>query len=191
MSVQELDRQWKMLYLFDKCTCWEVQWSLDVSDSVFHDVWKESWKGQWTFVSNDENFVWTSIGFNCGFDLSDDTWVDTTAKTFIWGDWDEKPFFRSECLLLLLKESLAVNDFLDGSNTEEFSFFESSDVLLHFRCSDHLHSLRIVSIYTLVIFLIDSTAFILNLMAFKFFVAKLNWVWFRRLDVVWILLNSI
>lgn len=51
-------------FLFYKSTCWEVQWGLDVSDSVFHDVWKESWKGQWTFVSNNENFIWTSIGFN-------------------------------------------------------------------------------------------------------------------------------
>ena len=171
-------------------TCGEVHGSIDVGNGWVHDVSHWSAQSNWSFVSNHEYFVSTAVCFNHGFDFSDDVGVDTTAETFIGGDGAEQPLFGSEVGFLFGEIGLVLDDALYGAYSIIFGSFKSTDILLHFGGSHHLHSLNVL-VCTLVIFLMDSTAFILILICLRFLVAKPNWLWKSSEDAFWRRLASI
>ena len=127
--------------------------------------------------------VGISVGLDHGLDLPDDAGVDSTAESLVGGDGDQHPLLSSEIGFFLVEIWFAVDNSLDGTHSEGLGSFESSHVLPHFGGCHHLHGLD-GGMRTLVIFLMDSTAFILILMALRFLVAKANWFWNSRDELV-------
>jgi hypothetical protein len=152
-----------------------------VSDGEGEEVGHRTAKGNGTFVTDHKDFVGCAIGLNHGFHLTDDGGVDTTTQTLICSEWHEEPLLGNEVGLFLGEVGLVLDDALNGTHTETLGTFEPSNVLLHLGSGHHLHGLNVVR-YTLVIFLIDSTAFMRILICLRFFVAKLNWFWKSRLE---------
>ena len=180
LHSQELDMQLKQLSQYI-CTCREVDGSSNVCYCWIHDICHWSWKSNWSLVTNYKNFVCTSITLHHCFYLSHNVRVNTTAKSFIWCDRDKQPLLGIDSGFFLVQVAFIFHDSLNWSYTVRFSFFESCNILSHLSGCHHLHGLNKL-IYTLVIFLMDSTAFILILMALRFLVANPNWFWNRSED---------
>ena len=157
----------------------EVHWSGDVSDGGVEDIGHRAAEGNGSFVADYEDAMSSSVGLDHGFDFPDDAGVGAAAQTLVSGDGHKQPLLGSELRLLLCKIGLSRNNLLDHANAIGPGSLQSSHIGLHLGGSHHFHSLHRKAV-TLVIFLMDSTAFILSLICLRFLVAKANWVWKSR-----------
>ena len=101
-------------------------------------------QGSCALVSDTENFEGGSVILDHGFDLPDDGRVGTTAESLIRGDGNNKSLLDADWGFLFMQVDLILQDFGDGTYSEEFGPIQSSDILSHLGGSHHLHSLWLI-----------------------------------------------
>lgn len=119
----------------------EVHWVKAFTDRGVKAIRERSDEGSSSLFSDNENFVGGSVGSDELLDFSDDGRVNTTAQTFVGGNWDNKTLLDWELEVFLLEITFVGQDVLDVGDTESFAGFESVKIQSHFGSSHHLHGL--------------------------------------------------
>ena len=104
---------------------WIIVWSTNVGDRGLKQIWEWSGQTSSTLITNSENLCFRSdaiSSFNVFFNFSNNWRVNSTAKTFIRGDWDDD----NSCVLCLcwhfsLHKLITLEDHIDSFITEIFT----------------------------------------------------------------------
>lgn len=122
-------------------TCWEVDWRDQIGDRGVDQLGEDSCQGKRPFIPYHEQLVSIWFGFHERLNLSDNTRVCSTAQSSITCDWHQQCLFDCEGRFLLLQVRLVVEDLDQRPDTKALTTLESSNILFHLGCGNHLHCL--------------------------------------------------